>query len=428
MGSTVGIAGACRIVRLTGQGLFAAEEHGKRLDGTGKSRKVRDEAPVTSTGLELQELYDKHVEGHLVPRSGSKAMHMLVQFPTSLVGGNNADYMLKHARQFAESIFAEGCIFGDRVDRDEKGRHNVDLFLAPKYLKVTKRKAEPAISISKNLKELAISMGRWKEGNRPPPLVTQGQALQDAWFSYMRDQMGLKVVRGKKKVRAGSDWRSAEELEAERIINEAKEQAQSINNEANKLFKTAKEMVAEADRRMKEAKQYEEFNEAVYTEVLEEAASLKADAETDRADAKLDREKAAKELSEARKAGVAIAKIQEQMKLKWRAQMLLKQRHDEEYAARKAELQKREDSVKKRENELNVRELALESAKKAFEATKTELLRMKEVGAGLIYKLCGGILNLEDAQKVSPDGLSAQKVAEEIQPIWATFSKGFERD
>ena len=64
------------------------------------------------------------------------------------------------------------------------------------------------------MKELATKRGK------SPTLRGQGQALQDAWFEYLRDEVGLDVKRGAEKKLPGSDWKSAEELELERLRRE----------------------------------------------------------------------------------------------------------------------------------------------------------------------------------------------------------------
>ena len=209
-----GIAGAVRIQRLSGMALAAAEAHGKRLDARGKARAIYDAAPVSTTGLHLQDLYERHIEGAKVQRSNTKALHVLLQFPKELMDGEDADEMMHHAHAFVETVFGDDAIFADRIDRDEKSRHVVDLFVAPGYRKITKRRSQPAISTSKHLKELATKRGK------SPTLRGQGQALQDAWFEYLRDEVGLDVKRGAEKKLPGSDWKSAEELEIERLRRE----------------------------------------------------------------------------------------------------------------------------------------------------------------------------------------------------------------
>jgi len=214
-----GRSGSVRIQRLSGVALSAAEAHGKRLDRNGKARSVNDEPPITTTGLDLNDLYERHIEGDptdglgraKVHKSTTKALHMLLQFPTDLVGGEDGERLLSHARRFAETVFGDAAIFADRVDRDEKSQHVVDLMLTPKYVKETKRSASYAVSTSVHLKKLAAKYGK------APTLRGQGQALQDAWFEYLRDAMGLDVARGSAKTRPGDDWQTPEELEAERI-------------------------------------------------------------------------------------------------------------------------------------------------------------------------------------------------------------------
>lgn len=210
--SVAGIAGAVRIKQLTIAGLTRAEQHGKRLDATGQDRAINDEPPVTTTGLHLGTLYKEHVEGAFIPKAKAKAMHLIIQFPKGLVDGDNAVAMLGHARAFAATVFGDQSVFGDRVDRDEKSQHVVDLFIAPRYEKVTKRASKPAISMTRHLKTLA------REHGHPPVPAGIGRAVQDAWFNYLRDEMGLaKVQRGIAKQYPGSDWKSAEQLRCEEL-------------------------------------------------------------------------------------------------------------------------------------------------------------------------------------------------------------------
>jgi len=236
----VGISGSVRIQRLSGVALSAAEAHGKRLDRTGKFRSIigAGAAPVSSTGLDLNSLYETHVEGAKIHKSNTKALHMLLQFPTDLVGGEKADAMLRHARKFAESIFGDAAIFADRVDRDEKSLHVVDLFLAPKHKKDYKLdkngKIPPSqekVSTSKDLKALAVKYGK------APTLRGQGQALQDAWFEYLKG-LGLGVERGQAKKRPGDDWLSPEELEFNRkaaALRAIEEDFKSVETRSNNL-------------------------------------------------------------------------------------------------------------------------------------------------------------------------------------------------
>lgn len=207
-----GVAGAVRVNQLTLAGLTRQELHGKRLDATGEARAINDEPPVTTNGVELNALFRQHVEGAFIPRAGSKAMHVIIQFPKDLVDGGDAHGMLHHAREFGKKVFGDDAIFADRVDRDEKSQHVVDLFVAPKYVKKTKRDEKVAVSMTRHLKALAEKHGH------PPIPHGIGRALQDAWFEYLRGEMGLeKVQRGSAKLIAGPDWKSAEQLRVEEL-------------------------------------------------------------------------------------------------------------------------------------------------------------------------------------------------------------------
>ena len=205
------------------------ERHGKRKDMTGQSRAINDAPPVTTTGLDVHALFESHIAGAFVPKAHSKAMHIVIQFPTDLVDGNDAAGMLRHARRFIISVFGEAAIFADRVDRDEKNRHLVDLFVAPKYVKRTKHQAKEAVSMTHHLKALAE-----KYGEKTGPYGC-ARSLQTALFEYLRDDMKLPgVMRGKPKEIAGSDWVSSEQLRADELdelLSNAKIEHQQIQRD-----------------------------------------------------------------------------------------------------------------------------------------------------------------------------------------------------
>lgn len=257
-----GVSGAVRIQRLSGVSLAAAEAHGKRLDHNGKARSViKNAPPLTLSGLDLRQLHAAHVEGAQKRKGAPEALHMVLQFPRDLVDGEDAGAMLTHANLFAQSIFGKDAAFADRVDRDEKGRHVVDLFLVPKYQKVTKRGSKLAVSTSRHLKDLAAERGK------APTLRGQGQALQDAWFEYLRDQMGLDVKRGAKKALPGDDWQTPEALELERLREEQeaiKAENQRLAAEGNRISQEndLKEAVARKALRMLDAEATHQRDEA----------------------------------------------------------------------------------------------------------------------------------------------------------------------
>lgn len=150
-----GKAGSIRLMHLTPSLLVLAEKHGKRLDERSQLRRINDQPPLTTTGLDLVELFEEHIKGAMLHGGKKRATHINLQFPKDLVDGEDPEYMLGHARGFIEAVFGHEAIFADRVDRDERGRHNVDVFVAPKYIKQNKSGPKVAISTSRDLKELA---------------------------------------------------------------------------------------------------------------------------------------------------------------------------------------------------------------------------------------------------------------------------------
>lgn len=150
--------------------LEAMEKHGKRLDLSGRRRRVRDLPPLVYKGLDLREAFDAHVAGANM-NAGLKrpVLHMIVQFPAEVLtddapapflraGGTDERVRLmgRQAIRFAQETHGNDAVFAARVDRDEAGQLTVDLFLAPKYEKVTKTgKSSVWVSTTKHGKELA---------------------------------------------------------------------------------------------------------------------------------------------------------------------------------------------------------------------------------------------------------------------------------
>ncbi|MDP4574409.1 hypothetical protein Q9K02_04560 [Qipengyuania sp. G39] len=224
--SVKGFAGAARIRQLkTRADLRAAERHGMRLDKSGKERSIRDAKALTRSGLDVVDLYDKHVEGLLVQKNTTLAMHILIQFPKVLVDEYDPDLMLDHAISFCRDVFGENSVFADRIDRDEKNQHVVDVFVAPTYVKVTKHTSRPATSSTRHLRALAEKHGE------PTVPHGYGRALQTEFFEYLRDTMKLEGVRrGEKKVRPGPDHKLAEEQR----IDELKDLKLGLKKETSK--------------------------------------------------------------------------------------------------------------------------------------------------------------------------------------------------
>jgi hypothetical protein len=272
-----GIAGSARILKLTPHLLRKMERHGKREDETGKARVINDEPPLTTTGLDLEALYLAHVDGVYIPKAKSVAIELLLQFPADLVDGEDPEYLLKHTRAFAETVWGSEAVFADRVDRDEKGRENVSVYVTPKYVKKTPHTEKVAVSMTRDLKRLAEKYGR-KEHK-----WDIGRALQDAAFDYFKDIMELEgVQRGHGKVRAGKDWESAERLR-EKELNSIREALEAERREVEAVRKDADIKQEQADRALLAAAALEKRNLELNIAVEAELARIKQDREMQQA-------------------------------------------------------------------------------------------------------------------------------------------------
>lgn len=145
-----------RVESLTLSGLAASEAHGKRLDGTSQSRRIRDVEPLVFGGLDLRKLYDAHVDGCRMNAGLKKpVLHAIVQFPMDMQLDEQHELaMLRAAVKFINKTHGGHAVFAARLDRDEAGTHKVDVFYSPKYEKTTKAGVTTWISTSKHGKEL----------------------------------------------------------------------------------------------------------------------------------------------------------------------------------------------------------------------------------------------------------------------------------
>lgn len=165
-------------------------------------------------------------------------LHCVVQFPTKLIDGNDEqqqELMLAHAARFVNRFHGGDAVFAARLDRDEKGQHVVDVFAMPKYDFHYKdgRTAKKA-SVSKFAKQAA----RERFGKDDPR--AQGSALQDAWFDYMREEMGLDVLRPTRKKTTTKDRLEPEEYGLQRDRERFERDKQAFIAEATKRAKALK--------------------------------------------------------------------------------------------------------------------------------------------------------------------------------------------
>lgn len=146
------------------------EDHGKREDDISKHRAVSRRRPLVYQTLDLRAAYEHHVDGAKMNAAATKpVLHMIVQYPDMSGPDAPAPFraaknvrarqklMLDQALRFANESHGGNAVFAGRVDRDEKGQWTVDLFLAPRYEKITKtgKSSGEWVSATKFGKELA---------------------------------------------------------------------------------------------------------------------------------------------------------------------------------------------------------------------------------------------------------------------------------
>ena len=386
--AVVGNAGAARVYQLTNADLRKAKRHGRRQDVISKARVVRNEPCLTTTGLDLRRLHAEHIADAFVP----KAMHIVIQFPKGLVDGEDAALMLRHARRSVERVFGEHAIFADRVDRDEKGRHNVDIFVAPKYVKKTKHTEKLAVTMSRQLKALAE-----KHGKHTGPRGT-GQALQDEIYEYFRQDMKLAgVQRGSPKLIAGPDWVSAEAHRADELQSQAEELAKREAKADGERKQLARDRAHFAeDRASAKAKQEQDearvaelqrvlverlaFAEANAEKVAEEQRALEAErAEISKQKNELaTRELIAEEMTKAADAR-HLGLFEKEARLKAEAVSIVDQRGA--LAADRSQLEAESVSVAEDRAQAQADRSKAEAIRRQAEATEAKLSRARELEA-----------------------------------------------
>ncbi|MBM7066745.1 hypothetical protein [Actibacterium sp. 188UL27-1] len=148
------------------------------------------------------------LQAHIAGARKSKAakkdfLHAFLQYPTDLeLNSDRERMMLRQAVEFINLTYGGNAVFHARLDRDEAGRHGVDIFFAPRYEKRKQKGTTQWISLSKFSKENARQRyGQREKRKRDPktgkmipvlgkdgqPVMVwndsgkfQGRALQDA--------------------------------------------------------------------------------------------------------------------------------------------------------------------------------------------------------------------------------------------------------
>ncbi|MFD2817261.1 hypothetical protein ACFSYD_27040 [Paracoccus aerius] len=196
-----GRSGAVRQKLLRWVDLAKMEKHGRRDDISSQRRKVRDESPLYFGGSDLKDLRNAHMQGVKTSSKGA-CIHAIVQFPSKLIDGCDPGQqfnMLVHARKFLNEYHGGDAVFAARLDRDEAGRHTVDVFLMPRY--------DYHYKDGRILKKHRFQSSRRRRpsGAMADDRRAQGSALQDAWYEYMRAEMGLDVRRPERKKAFAAD-------------------------------------------------------------------------------------------------------------------------------------------------------------------------------------------------------------------------------
>lgn len=220
-----------RIAPVTGRAhLHAMGKHAMRLDGASQRRR-RPEAKLGdalafsslvhagSTGREFGPMrdvvaaYDFHLQHHGIrqTKQGGMGFHALISVSAAWVaeaGGvhdiNNPRNrsLLLEAVKWVESWCGRNSVYAGRVDLDEEGGGNVDVFVMP--VRIDKRIRAPAISASKALTEL-----RLKHGQRMSYV-----AAQTDWAEWCQSRLDSRIQRGRPKAETLIDHLEVDEYKA----------------------------------------------------------------------------------------------------------------------------------------------------------------------------------------------------------------------
>lgn len=272
-----------RAEALTLAKLAASERHGKRLDETSQKRRVRDAPPLVYGSLDLREAYDRHVAGARMNTALKKpVLHALIQFPTKLkLTPKNEAVMLRAAVDFVNRTHGGDAVFAARLDRDEAGRHTVDVFFSPKYEKQTKRKgAETWVSTTKHGKELALKhadeIKRRSPNARDVSLTSPravGIAMQTELAAFLAEK-GLKLEPRREKSSTAPDRVDPETFKARQDAKKAREKATALEEAAQHQVKLATARSLELDAREAALSPREKALEARELELNQKGSAL----------------------------------------------------------------------------------------------------------------------------------------------------------
>lgn len=215
-------------------GLSAMTNHALRQDRTSETRVIEKNAPpwtklgskLKTSGLNLDHLdYSKLADEHLKitgAKLSGKAQSHWRHFVVPMAKDFEPDEKLfeAYAIEFENWATERGIdVLAFRVDRDEKGKHTLDIFTAPmNTTKTGKLEVSPTAWEYRLLKELGI------ERNDGRALGVKGRAThaQDSFAEFMIEhlapKLGTQLHRGKRKEASGNDWKTPEQISAEKEL------------------------------------------------------------------------------------------------------------------------------------------------------------------------------------------------------------------
>lgn len=212
----MGKAGSYRQALLTRHGLKKAQIHEERKDVLGAARSISKVPPLIwsrapdgfgeismpedwepgNWDSTLLSDFERHIAGARYDKralvGGKIAVHAFLQYPTEMkLDADTERLMLARAVKFVNQMHGGDAVFHARLDRDESGKHGVDVFFAPKFEKTTgrkgKEKTETWVSLRKFEKEEAKKRG-FGDGPRE-----RGRMLQTAWHEFLINPHGMGI-------------------------------------------------------------------------------------------------------------------------------------------------------------------------------------------------------------------------------------------
>jgi F0F1-type ATP synthase membrane subunit b/b' len=275
------------------------EAHGKRLDSFSKARVVRPVDPLVYGSLDLREAYDAHMDGVQVSAGLKRPLlHSIIKFPGDFeISEEHQQLMLDAAVKFVNATHGGDAVFAARLDRDEAGQHNVDVFYAPKFEKITiARKSDTEAGIRRGDKITTTWMSTTRHGKElcekhrdeiesrndqgkfstTPRSV--GIALQSELFMFLKSE-GLDLAPRTPKSGLTPDWQETdawkrtqdEKAKAKRIADATENSIRAAHRRADEISETARiQAKAIIDQAHVEA---DEYREQVRDEVLQEVRS-----------------------------------------------------------------------------------------------------------------------------------------------------------